>query len=149
MLTIKFLTPLAVSALISLSGATATADESPVRDCGGKPIKVRTQCKRNNYLDRLDRRCKHNTVIPCIKYAARKYHQSYPQAYGVAFRESTLNRFAVNGSHVGLYQFDSQTFYDSRNPHKDEGGRTSARASSLSAMWFWHIGETSRWAQTY
>ncbi len=98
--------------------------------------------KYDRYLAWLDQRCKDNTVIPCIKYASTLYHQSYSHAYSVAYRESTLNRFASNGSHWGLYQFDGATWAGCPNVYSDID---SARDNSLCAMWYWHRGETSRW----
>lgn len=103
--------------------------------------------KRDRYLARLDQKCKDNTVVSCIRYASTLYHQSYSHAYSVAYRESTLNRFASNGSHWGLYQFDGPTWTGS--PYDDNGSINSARWNSLAAMWYWSRGEYGRWAQTY
>jgi hypothetical protein len=135
---------------ISVPVTTAKTDTvSKVRDCSAKKGRAYDSCKRNNHLDRLDRHCKSNTSVACIRFAAFKYHQSYSHALGVAQRESELRYWICNESdHCGLYQFDSQTFYDSRNPH-GHGSRKNARNNALSAMWFWSIGETSRWGQTY
>lgn len=139
-----------VAVSLTTSGATAKTDTNPVaRDCSNKIGRAKDSCKRNNHLDKLDRHCRSNTAVPCIRFAAFKYHQSYSQAYSVANSESELKYWICNESdHCGLYQFDQPTFYDGRNPH-GHGSRKNARNNALSAMWFWSIGETSRWSQTY
>lgn len=86
--------------------------------------------------------CSQRNVRPCIRYAARRYHQSYSYALSVASCESTLNPHASNGTHFGLYQFDGAT-WAGQPFHRHSVW--SARWAALGAMWYWARGEISRW----
>jgi hypothetical protein len=93
-------------------------------------------------MARLSHRCSQHHVTPCIDYAALKYKQSPSVAECVAYHESTDNPYASNGSHFGEFQFDQGTWDGS--PYARHS-YWSARWNSLAAMWYWHLGEYSRW----
>lgn len=99
--------------------------------------------KSTRILGRLSDKCKHHTVLKCIVYAATRYGQDVNKAKAVAYCESTYNRYASNGTHFGLFQFDSSTWAGS--PFDTKGSVYSARLNSLAAMWYWQRGEYSRW----
>jgi hypothetical protein len=90
----------------------------------------------------FDRGCSQSNVIPCISYAAKRYHQSLALALCVAFHESTMNPYASNGTHFGNFQFD-QTTWDG-SPYARHS-YWSAKWSALAAMWYFSKGEYSRW----
>ncbi len=78
-----------------------------------------------------------------IKRAAEHFGQSYSYALSVAWCESRYNPFANNsGKYLGLYQFDYATWQGA--PWRNKS-RYSARYSALNAMWYWRIGQISRW----
>lgn len=96
-------------------------------------------------MSREWRACSQTDVVPCIRYAARKYGQPLGVAERVAMCESTDNPYADNGrGDLGLWQFLPATFNVS--PYRDHS-YWSARWSSLAAMWWWAKGSvgTSQW----
>lgn len=120
----------------------------PVHNTRGR-MKLIWQRKREalahvRAMKRLKARCGYSNVKPCILYAATKFGQSYSYALGVAYCESTLNPYASNGSHFGLFQFDGVTWAGS--PYDDNGSVYNPFWNSMAAMWYWARGEFSRWS---
>ena len=88
------------------------------------------------------RACSQTEVIPCIEYAAAKYHQPLPDAERVAWCESRDEPGASNGADFGLFQFAPSTF--ASTPYARHS-YWSARWSSLAAMWMWSVGRRGEW----
>jgi len=97
--------------------------------------KGRTPCKQ-----------KYNGVkrtICYIKRAAEHYGQNVNEAKSTAWCESRFNPSAdTNPPYVGLFQFDGATWAGAPYGNKS---RYSARYSALNAMWYWKLGQRSRW----
>ena len=90
------------------------------------------------------KQCSQKRVVPCIRYAALRYRQSFTDMMRVARCESGLNPYAVGFRiHRGLFQFNypgtwNTTPYAGRNPF-------SAKWNSLAAAWTWSQGRRGEW----
>lgn len=110
------------------------------------PVSVAGGCRSTTCLERVARKqCSQKRVVPCIRRAALHYHQPFYDLLRVARCESTLNPWARNGVHAGLFQFRvatpstwATTPYARKNPFR-------AKWSSLAAAWAWSVGRRSEW----
>lgn len=94
-------------------------------------------------LHAADRLCSQKRPTACIKFAAVKHRQSYPAMRRVAKCESTLNPYARNGIHRGLFQFNYPGTW-STTPYR-RFSPWSARWNSLAAAWMWKAGRKREW----
>jgi soluble lytic murein transglycosylase-like protein len=89
-------------------------------------------------------RCAQDKPRGCIRYAARRWHQSYPVLLRVAVCESRLNPYAHNPSGAsGLMQFMPSTWQTT--PYRRRS-IWSARWSALAAGYMWHVGRQHEWS---
>ena len=105
---------------------------------------ARDTCQTKRCVERVARKqCSQTRVIPCIRRAALHRGQSTSDMVRVARCESTLNPYATNGVHRGLFQFNwpgtwNTTPYSMRDPF-------SAKWNALAAAWMWEKGRRSEW----
>ena len=92
---------------------------------------------------------RHGKVARCfISRAARHYGQSQSQAFRIAWRESRYRWRVTNSSSgaAGLYQFKRMTWnttpYRRHSPYHPKW-------AALAAMWMWHHGGYSHWAESW
>lgn len=90
--------------------------------------------------------CAQTRPVPCILRAALRWRVSFSMLLRKARCESRLNPFAINGTHVGLFQFSvsgpstwATTPYAAQSPW-------IARWSALAAGWMHHVGRGGEWA---
>ncbi len=83
---------------------------------------------------------------PCIRRAALHWRVDFHMLLRKARCESTLNPYAANGVHAGLFQFRvaspstwATTPYARRSPWR-------AKWSALAAGWMHHVGRGGEWA---
>jgi hypothetical protein len=113
------------------------------------PSTAHARCHTTSCVERVARKqCDQAHVRPCIKRAALHQRVSYPMLVNRAWCESTLNPYAVNGVHAGLFQFRvafPSTWatvprrYSRHSPY-------SAKWASLAAAWMERVGRGGEWA---
>jgi hypothetical protein len=111
----------------------ATANAHPGRHCHTKACPERVAMKQ----------CSQTRVVPCIRRAALRHNVSLPMLMRKARCESTLNPYAVNGIHRGLFQFNypgtwGTTPYAARDPWR-------AKWNALAAAWMHKVGRGGEW----
>ncbi len=114
--------------------AVPTADARHGKRCHGRSCHERVAAKQ----------CSQKRVVPCIRRAAFRWHVSFPMLLRKARCESTLNPYARNGVHAGLFQFNypgtwSTTPYRARNPYR-------AKWNALAAGYMHRVGRGSEWS---
>lgn len=138
----KFLAT-ALIAVATMAPSTASAKHKK-QACHTKKCEMRV----------LSKKCSQTRVLPCIYYAARRWHVSGAMLARKARCESTLNPYAVGFAvHHGLFQFLPSTFQTT--PYKVYSGKDfkrrlfkrlySARYNSLAAAWMHHVGRGGEW----
>jgi hypothetical protein len=104
-------------------------------------------CTSRSCQERVAKKqCSQTRVVPCIRRAALRHRVSFPMLLRKARCESTLNPYARNGVHAGLFQFRvappstwATTPYRRYSPF-------SAKWSSLAAAWMHRVGRGGEWA---
>lgn len=128
---------------LAISIAATVAGVIPAKAHGAE------HCQTAKCNERVARKqCSQKRVIPCIRRAALHWHVPEGLLVRRARCESTLNPYAVNGVHAGLFQFRvaapstwATTPYGRRSAY-------SAKWSSLAAAWMQHVGRGREWACT-
>lgn len=87
--------------------------------------------------------CSNSNVVACIRAAAVRWNVSFSLMLNRAMCESTLNPYASNGTHFGLYQFLPSTW--DGTPYRNHS-YNSAKWSSLAAALMQHEGQGGQWA---
>lgn len=111
------------------------------------PAKAEAKCQTLRCKERVARKqCSQKRVIPCIRRAAIHRHVDFHLLVRKARCESTLNPYATNGPHAGLFQFRvaypstwATTPYANRDPF-------SAKWNALAAAWMHQQGRGGEWA---
>ena len=125
--------------MLATAGAIVAAHAPTAAAHGG--------CHSATCLERVARKqCSQTRVVACIRRASLTHNVSYPMLLRKARCESTLNPYARNGVHAGLFQFRVAapstwvtTPYADRDPY-------SAKWSSLAAAWMHRVGRGNEWA---
>ena len=122
------------TASLALAGALAT----PAAAHRGKHCHS-TRCHERVAM----KQCSQARPVPCIRRAALHHRVSFRMLLRKARCESTLDPYAVNGVHAGLFQFNypgtwRTTPYARRNPWR-------AKWNSLAAAWMHAKGRGSEW----
>lgn len=108
---------------------------------------ARKGCATRACEERVARKqCSQARPIPCIRRAALHWRVDFHMLLRKARCESTLNPYARNGVHAGLFQFRvatpstwATTPYARRSPW-------SAKWNSLAAAWMHRVHRGSEWA---
>jgi hypothetical protein len=104
-------------------------------------------CNSRSCVERVAaRQCSQHRPVPCIRRAAMRWRVSFAMLLRKARCESTLNPFAANGVHAGLFQFRiaapstwATTPYARRSPWR-------AKWNALAAGWMHAAGRGGEWA---
>lgn len=104
-------------------------------------VEAHAGCHSKRCVERVAMRaCSQARPVPCIRRAAIHWRVSFPVLLRKARCESTLNPFAANGVHAGLFQFRvaapstwATTPYARRSPWR-------AKWSALAAAWMHSAG---------
>jgi hypothetical protein len=104
-------------------------------------------CKTSTCDERVARKsCDQSHVRACIRRAAYTHRVSFSVLYRKAWCESTLNPFATNGAHRGLFQFNWPGTW-STTPYRRHSA-FSAKWNSLAAAWMHRpdVGRSNEWS---
>ena len=132
-----------VMTVVSLAAPLHVA-EHVTTDCHTKACDRRVRAKAFEQRDyRLRHRCNHS-VVACIDRAAHLHRVSPALMRARAWCESRLDPDASNGTHFGLFQFATSTWW--RTPYARRGSVWSAKWASLGAAWMERMGMGGEWS---
>ena len=106
-------------------------------------------CHTDTCRERVARKqCSQKRVVPCIRRAALTHRVSFTLLLRRARCESTLNPYATNGPHAGLFQFRvaPPSTWATVPRRYSRHSAFSAKWSSLAAAWMQRVGRGGEWA---